>query len=200
MAYTVGEASEPSFGTEPHSSAWVSVIESRHRLEPMGANRGAETIGGTMDTILKAIAAVFLALFAGIWLWVAWKLWRFNPTTEVPTLTFSEAIAGTAGLVSVAVASATAGVLGIEIQKGRGSGRTGITLTDAVKASTFLKIGVLTYFIVGVVNLVVWLGNSEVAPEMVGAFALGVLGWMGGAFSAVFQSAGGGGRRRNSTT
>ena len=48
-----------------------------------------------MDTILKAIAAVFLALFAGIWLWVAWKLWRFNPTTEVPTLTFSEAIAGT---------------------------------------------------------------------------------------------------------
>jgi len=116
-----------------------------------------------------------------------WKLWKFDPSTAVPKLEFSEAVAGVAGLVSSAVAAATAGVLGIEIQKGRAAGGTA-TLMAAVKASTFLKIGVLTYLIVGLVNLLVWLGNSSVAPEMIGAFALGALGWMGGAFSAVFNS------------
>jgi hypothetical protein len=145
-----------------------------------------------MESILKIIAGTFLALFAGIWIYVAVKLFRFDPTDETPKLVFSPEFAGVAGLVAAAVASGTASVLGIEIQKGRLAGG-GATLMSAVQTSRFLKLGILTYFAVGVGNLLVWLKDTEVAPEMIAAFALGALGWMSGAFSAVFQSSGGGG-------
>jgi hypothetical protein len=153
-------------------------------------------IGGTMTGILRFIAGIFLALFAGIWLYVAIKLFRFDPSDETPKLVFSQEFAGVAGLLATTVAAGTASVLGIEIQKGRmNGGGSATTLMEAVKTSGFLKIGIFTYLIVGVVNLLAWLNDTEVAPEMVAAFALGALGWMGGAFSAVFQSSGGGGSR-----
>ena len=145
-----------------------------------------------MEGTLKIIAATFLLLFAGIWLYVAWELWQFDATDERPVREFSEAFASVAGLVAGAVAGGTAAVLGIEIQKaqggGGGGGGGGNTLANAVKASGLLKAGVLVYFFVGLVNLLVWLGDTAIAPEMVATFALGVLGWMSGAFSAVFQS------------
>jgi hypothetical protein len=50
-----------------------------------------------------------------------------------------------------------------------------------------LSIGILTYALVGVFVLVVWLVKSDIATDMVSAFALGVLGWLGGSFAAVFQ-------------
>jgi hypothetical protein len=74
-----------------------------------------------MTFTLRMIAGIFLALFAGIWLWVAWKLLKFEPTMDVPRLAFTEGQASAAGLLSDAFAAATASVLGIEIQKARTS-------------------------------------------------------------------------------
>jgi hypothetical protein len=85
-----------------------------------------------------------------------------------------------------------ASVRGFEIQKAisEGGDRAAITtrLNQAVWTSAFLMTGIVLYLGVGVFNLVVWLGNSEVAPEMIGAFALGILGWLAGAFSAAFRT------------
>jgi hypothetical protein len=142
-----------------------------------------------MEGTLKFIATAFLALFAGVWLWVAWKLWQFDPTTAVPKLVFTDGQAGAAGLMSSAVASATAAVLGIEIQKARTAGGGGL-FARAVKGSRLLKTGIATYLVVGLVNFAVWFPDTDVAPEMIAAFCLGLVGWMAGAFSAVFQSSG----------
>lgn len=82
-------------------------------------------------------------------------------------------------------------MLGFEIKKAMTEGglraEIATRLTTAFWKSAFLKAGVLLYLLVGVFNLIVWLGNSEAAPEMIAAFALGVLGWLGGAFSAAFR-------------
>ena len=140
-----------------------------------------------MEGILKIIAGTFLLLFAGIWLYVAKEIWQFDATDTEPVREFSEGFASVAGLVAGAVAGATAAVLGIEIQKARGAGGGG-TLARAVGGSWLLKAGVLVYFFTGVITLVAWLKDTEVAPEMVATFVLGVIGWMSGAFAAVFQS------------
>jgi hypothetical protein len=145
-----------------------------------------------MEGTLRTIAGSFLALFAGIWLYVGWKLYDFDPTVDKPKLVFSSEFASVAGFLAAAVAAGTATVLGIEIQKAQQDRRVG-TLASAVGASALLKVGILLYFAIGLLILLLWLGDTDVAPEMVAAFALGALGWMAGAFSAVFQSSGGGG-------
>jgi hypothetical protein len=33
----------------------------------------------------------------------------------------------------------------------------------------------------------VWIADSPTAPDFLGAFALGVLGWLAGAFASVFR-------------
>jgi hypothetical protein len=69
--------------------------------------------------------------------------------------------------------------------------KNGITLAAAVSqaatSSALLVFGILLYASVGVFVLLVWLGHSEQAPDMIGAFSLGALGWLAGAFSAVFR-------------
>jgi len=58
---------------------------------------------------------------------------------------------------------------------------------QAATTSALLVIGILAYAAVGGFNLIVWLAHSDRAPDMIGAFSLGALGWLGGAFSSVFR-------------
>ena len=62
---------------------------------------------------------------------------------------------------------------------------------EAVEAWDGVLFDRFSYFrdiVVGGLNLVVWLGNSDAAPDMVGTFALGALGWLAGAFASVFSA------------
>ena len=70
-----------------------------------------------MKSLLGVLALAFLALFAGIWIWIGWKLWHFSGTPHHPKLDFSDAVVTVAGFVASAVGAGTASVLGIEIQK-----------------------------------------------------------------------------------
>ena len=141
-----------------------------------------------MKSLLGILSLGFMALFAGIWIWIGWKLWHFNPTPAHPKLDFSDAVVTVAGFLASAVGAGTASVLGFEIQK---VAKNGITLAAAVgqaaTSSALLVLGILLYASVGVFVLLVWLGHSEQAPDMIGAFSLGALGWLAGAFSAVFR-------------
>lgn len=142
-----------------------------------------------MSRILQLLASILLFLFAAIWVWVGIRIWAFHPSPGHDKVTFSAAQVMVAGFLASAVGAGTASVLGIEIQKvPRQEGETvAVQFGEVAKSSLMLTAGILTYALVGVFVLVVWLAKSEVASDMVSAFALGVLGWLGGSFAAVFQ-------------
>lgn len=142
-----------------------------------------------MSRILQLLASLLLVLFAGIWIWVGVKIWMFHPTQAQDKVTFTAAQVMVAGFLASAVGAGTASVLGIEIQKipSQHGDSVAIQIGQAAKGSRMLSIGIATYAVVGVFVLVVWLAKSNVSSDMVSAFALGVLGWLGGAFAAVFQ-------------
>jgi hypothetical protein len=140
-----------------------------------------------MKWILQALSLLVLGLFAGIWLYIGWEVWHYEPTPEHPEIAFSDAVVTVAGFMAAAVGAGTASVLGIEIQKAESGTTLGTAVNAAATASALLTGGILLYAAVGVFVLVAWLGHSDVAPDMVNAFALGVLGWLAGAFAAVFR-------------
>jgi hypothetical protein len=145
-----------------------------------------------MNRVLPILAGLVILLFAVVWGWIAFKLWDFQPTPEKPTLIFTNAQVTVAGFLASAVGAGTASVLGIEIQKAPASdGQTiAVQVGEAAQGSRLLFAGIVLYAIVGVAVLLVWLSKSSGSPDMVGAFSLGVLGvlgWLGGAFAAVFR-------------
>jgi cation transporter-like permease len=140
-------------------------------------------------SLLGILTLAFLALFAGIWIWIGWELWHFTATPEHPKLDLSDAVVTVAGFIASAVAAGTASVLGIEIQKADSGNTLAARVGKAATDTKLLAFGILLYAGVGAFVLLVWLGHSEQAPDLLGAFSLGVLGWFAGAFAAVFRKA-----------
>ena len=145
-----------------------------------------------MSRILQLLALLVLLLFAGIWIWVGIRVLQFHPTAPGQKVTFTDAQVMVAGFLASAVGAGTASVLGIEVQKisGQEGQSIAVQVGQAAKGSLMLSIGIAVYALVGVFVLVVWLAKSGSATDMVSAFALGVLGWLGGSFAAVFQKTG----------
>jgi hypothetical protein len=143
---------------------------------------------------LAGLAGLVLVLFAAIWIWIGFKMLGFSGTKDTPELTFSDAQVTVAGFLASAVGAGTASVLGFEIKNvqrqggDQGVASLGTQLSTAVAQSWMLIIGIGVYAVVGVFVLLVWFFNSTTAPEMVNAFSLGVLGWLAGAFAAVFKA------------
>lgn len=103
-------------------------------------------------------------------------------------MSFSDAVITTAGFLAATVGAGTASALGTTIQVAlQHPGPYSEKLAEVSKNAPLLLAGVVTYFFVGVVVLVVWLLRAEVAPDVVKTFSLGVLGWAGGAFASVFK-------------
>jgi hypothetical protein len=141
---------------------------------------------------LAGLASIVLVLFSGVWLWIGFKILFFDGSAATPTLSFTDAQVSVAGFLASAVGAGTASVLGIEIQKiTQASGEAPPTLAaqvgQAAASSWLLVVGIALYALVGCFVLIAWFFNSEIAPEMVSAFSLGVLGWLAGAFAAVFR-------------
>jgi hypothetical protein len=144
---------------------------------------------GDPKRILPLLAGLFLAMFAGMWIWIGVEILLFDPSEATPTLTFSQAEVTVAGFLASAVGAGTASVLGIEIQKaGETAGAISGRVAAAIAGAPLLIVGLGLYALVGVFVLAAWVFNSEIAPDMAGAFSLGVLGWFGGAFAAVFRA------------
>ena len=146
-----------------------------------------------MRFLLFIAAVIVLGFFAGIWAWIGNEVLSFHPTEAHKTLEFDDKIVSLAGLLATTVGAATASVLGFEIKKANDEGRTrgdvAKRLNDAVLHSAFLISGVVLYMGVGIFILIVWLWYSpDTTPELVGAFASGVIGWLLGAFTATFKT------------
>ncbi len=140
-----------------------------------------------MHRILGVLSTVVLLLFAAIWTWIGFELLGFDATTEKPKVDFSDAQITVAGFLASAVGAGTASVLGIEIQKAAPGRTLARAVGDAAQTSGVLLFGIVIYAAVGLFVLLVWFFNSGESTDMIGAFALGVLGWLAGAFAAVFR-------------
>lgn len=144
-----------------------------------------------MTRIVNVIAMTFVGFFAALWLWINWSVWQFVPASPGDELVFSDRVLTTAGFLATTVGAGTAAVLGITIKdvaKGNGTESLAARVNTAVKTSPLLVTGILLYFFTGIVTLIVWLANPDETPDVINAFALGILGWAGGAFAAVFKA------------
>jgi hypothetical protein len=141
-----------------------------------------------VERLLQWLAAAVLLLFALFWIWIGVKTLRFDPTDGSPVLQINDKIVTVAGLLASGVGAGTASVLGIEIQKAAATGKTMAAQVNAAAQSSGLLItGILVYAGVGTFVLLVWAFTTAPSPDMVSAFSLGVLGWLAGAFAAVFR-------------
>jgi hypothetical protein len=138
-----------------------------------------------MQWLVRLFALIFVGLYAAIWIWIGLKLIHFDPTPEKKTLDLSNDLVSFAGFLSATVAAGTAAVLGIEIKNAGGNGLQRIA--NGAKASTLLICGIVVYAGVGLFVIFAWIGHTEEAPDMIRAFSFGVVGWLAGAFSAVFH-------------
>jgi hypothetical protein len=144
----------------------------------------------TLTVVRRIVAAAFLVGFVGVWAWIAVKLFRFEPTQEMPRLVLSSAFATVSGALSGTVGAGTAAVLGIKVQQLKQGGSSFTqSLAGSANAAPLLIAGVLAYLAAGALMIVAWLTNDAVAPDAVQSFAIGALGWMGGAFVSVFATA-----------
>lgn len=145
-----------------------------------------------MRSVVSIVAGTFIALFAGVWIWIGWMLIRFDPNDEVRVLVLSDPLLITAGFLASTVGAGTAAVLGITVAEVKPTNPPGTSLADSVnakvRANPLLLAGVLIYFFVGVFILIMWLARSDQAPDIFKTFAIGILGWAGGAFSSVFKA------------
>jgi hypothetical protein len=147
-----------------------------------------------MSRVLQTLSVLVLALFAAVWIWIGFRLIFFHPARDGAVLDLTDAQVTVAGFLASAIGAGTASVLGIEIQKVQQQTETaagrmsiGAQVNQAVGSSILLMIGIATYAAVGVFVLVVWFLNSAKSTDVIGAFSFGVLGWLAGAFAAVFR-------------
>jgi hypothetical protein len=141
-----------------------------------------------VETVLRFLSLIFLGIFVAVWLWIAWKVQQFNPTPGHKKLELDEGWVLVGGFLGSAVGAGTAAVLGIEIKKVRDTQHTlGKSVVKGV-LSPFIFLGVLVYTVVGVIVLFVWLANQNVTPDFIEAFSFGLLGWLAGAFAAIFRA------------
>jgi hypothetical protein len=144
-----------------------------------------------MKNIVYVVAMVVVAFFAGLWLVICMRVMLFTPDSPGERLVLSENVITAAGFLATTVGAGTAAVLGITIKDVGGNGGGGSLaqrVNREVGKSPLLIAGILTYLVVGTLTLTVWLTNPDESPDLIGTFALGILGWAGGAFASVFKA------------
>ena len=139
--------------------------------------------------LLPILSLLVLGLFAWVWGSIAIDLFQYEPTDEKPTLDLSTGRVVVGGFLASAVGAGTAAVLGIEIKGAMDSDTAfAAALAQGLANSLLLVAGVLVYAGIGALVVVAFVEHSEAAPDVVEAFSLGALGWLGGAFAAVFKA------------
>lgn len=145
-----------------------------------------------MKKLLDVIAYVGVALFVVVWGWVLSLTYKAgDPGAVIPT-----ALMTTAGYLTSTVGAATAAVLGLSVAKGGGGQQPppngppslAAKIAQGTTDSTVVLVSVVAYLATGLAVLITWLIKDTIAPDLVKSFALGVLGWLGGAVTAALKA------------
>ena len=151
--------------------------------------------------IFDIIAVLILVIFASAWIAVLAQVWAYPPVDPAlpagtvvpaaPRLELSSALVLAAGVLATTIGTQTAAALGFAVGEvaGKTPGATISATAVAQKLPIWTYIGILAYLLVGLAVFITWLVKEPVAPEVVIAFALSLLGWLIGAAGVVFKPA-----------
>ncbi|MGP0224681.1 MULTISPECIES: hypothetical protein [unclassified Paenarthrobacter] len=145
--------------------------------------------------IFNIIAAVFLALFVLVWATVLIRVGTWVPSGGAERPELNGALVTAAGVLSTSLSSLTASALGFTISEvKRDSAAAGepnqLVSPGAVatRLSGRVIFAIMVYMTMGMLVLVVWLFKGQASTDLIGAFALSLLGWLVGAAGVVFQT------------
>lgn len=145
--------------------------------------------------IFNIIAAVFLALFVLVWTTVLLRVGTWVPTGGAKAPELNGALVTAAGVLATSLSSLTASALGFTIAEVKsGNQKAGdpnpvIRPSEvAMKLSGRAIFAIMVYMTMGMLVLVVWLFKGQASTDLIGAFALSLLGWLIGAAGVVFQT------------
>ncbi|HEY8753731.1 MAG TPA: hypothetical protein VIM40_08820 [Arthrobacter sp.] len=155
--------------------------------------------------LFNIIAFVFLGLFVAVWGSVLLRVgfWEPDGLTIAPSL--NGALVTAAGVLATSLSSLTASALGFtiaevrrderdaEARRGPGPGVPGSASAFnpsevTARLSGRIVAAVVVYLAVGLLVLLLWLVKGTASTDLIGAFALSLLGWLIGAAGVVFQT------------
>lgn len=145
--------------------------------------------------IFDIIAAVFLALFVLVWTTVLLRVGTWVPTGGAQAPELNGALVTAAGVLATSLSSLTASALGFTIAEVKrdsmeAGGSSAVVSPSAVatRLSGRVIFAIMVYMTMGMLVLVLWLFKGQASTDLIGAFALSLLGWLVGAAGVVFQT------------
>ncbi|WP_411374286.1 hypothetical protein ACLH0K_14690 [Arthrobacter sp. MPF02] len=155
--------------------------------------------------LFNIIAFVFLALFVAVWGSVLLRVGFWVPDGRTVAPPLNGALVTAAGVLATSLSSLTASALGFTIAEvrqaegsnqprpagGAGPGRPSSPFNPAevtARLSGRIIAAIVVYLAVGLLVLLLWLAKGTASTDLIGAFALSLLGWLIGAAGVVFQT------------
>lgn len=146
--------------------------------------------------MFNIIAAVFLILFVLVWLAVLLRVGTWIPTGGATAPALNGALVTAAGVMATSLGSLTASALGFTISEVKreqseappGSPGGSFPAEVAARLSGRIVAAIMVYMAVGLLVLIIWLVKGPASTDLIGAFALSLLGWLVGAAGVVFQT------------
>lgn len=146
--------------------------------------------GWFTNNVFTVIAAVIIIIFAGTWLAVLIPYWQYtlDPAAPIAAPVLGSGLVLAAGLLSTTLGTQTASSLGFAVSQVRHETRGNFTAqTVAKRLSGASYAAIFAYLGVGLAVFITWLVKQSVAPEVLTAFALSLLGWLIGAAGVIFR-------------
>ena len=154
--------------------------------------------------LFNIIAFVFLGLFVAVWGSVLLRVGFWVPDGRTVAPPLNGALVTAAGVLATSLSSLTASALGFTIAEVRrdeseqdarrpsghaGQGSPVINPSDVTaRLSGRIVAAIIVYLAVGLAVLLLWLAKGTASTDLIGAFALSLLGWLIGAAGVVFQT------------
>jgi hypothetical protein len=152
--------------------------------------------------LFNIIAFVFLGLFVAVWGSVLLRVGFWVPDGRTIAPQLNGALVTAAGVLATSLSSLTASALGFTIAEVRRDEEVRRDLEPAEADSTAgfnpaevtarlsgrIVAAVVVYMAVGLLVLLLWLAKGTASTDLIGAFALSLLGWLIGAAGVVFQA------------
>ena len=155
--------------------------------------------------LFNIIAFVFLGLFVAVWGSVLLRVGFWVPDGRTVAPPLNGALVTAAGVLATSLSSLTASALGFTIAEVRrdeseqdarrssgpaGQGSSTVINPSDVTARLSGRIiaAIIVYLAVGLAVLLLWLAKGTASTDLIGAFALSLLGWLIGAAGVVFQT------------
>ncbi|MCU1518211.1 MAG: hypothetical protein JWQ75_2932 [Pseudarthrobacter sp.] len=152
--------------------------------------------------LFNIIAMVFLGLFVAVWGSVLLRVGFWVPDGRTVAPPLNGALVTAAGVLATSLSSLTASALGFTIAEVRRDERDAEAARKSAPANTAafspgevtarlsgrIIAAVVVYLAMGLLVLLLWLVKGTAATDLIGAFALSLLGWLIGAAGVVFQT------------